>query len=71
MKKLQTNAKRAAVLAAALGTSVAANAADYTSQITAAAGEANTNQTAVITAVIALAVLSFGVGSLLSWLGRK
>lgn len=62
--------KRAGTVLALAGTSVAANAADYTTQISGAATEANANQTAVITAVIALAVLSFGVGALLAWMRK-
>jgi len=68
MSKMKTLAKKTGLALTLAGASVAANAADYTSQITAAGGEANTNQAAVITAVIALAVIGFGVGALLKWM---
>lgn len=68
LNTVKTFAKKSVVALAAAGTSVAANAADYTTQIGAAGGEANANQTAVITAVIALAVIGFGVGALLKWM---
>ena len=47
-----------------------AYAVDLTAQIGAASTEANTNQTAVITAILGLAVLSFGVGMLVRWLNK-
>lgn len=68
LNSVKTFGKKSAVALTAMGTSIAANAADYTSQIGAAGTEANANQTAVITAVIALAVIGFGVGALLKWM---
>ena len=68
MKSVKSFATKSGAFLAAAGTSIAVNAADYTSQIGAASSEANTNQGAVITAVIALAVVGFGVGALLKWM---
>jgi len=55
----------------AAGTSLvvsgAALAVDQTTVIAAAGTEASTNTAAVIAAVLALAILSFGVKSLLGW----
>ena len=68
MKTVKSFAKKTALALAAAGTSVAANAGDYTTQIAAAGTEATGNQTAVITAVIALAIIGFGVGALLKWM---
>ena len=47
--------------------SVAVYAADHTALITTAATEGNGNVTAVITAVIGIAILSFGVGAMIAW----
>lgn len=68
MKTVKSFATKSGVFLATAGTSIAANAADYTTQISAAGAEANTNQAAVITAVIALAVIGFGVAALLRWM---
>jgi len=70
MQNLKTNLKRGAVALVAAGSSVAVNAADYTTQIGAAGTEANTNQAAVMGAVIALAVIGFGVTALVSWMRK-
>ena len=68
MKKFLKHNKTRLVAAAtaALG-SVAAQAADHTGIITTAATEGNGNVTAVITAVIGIAILSFGVGAMIAW----
>ena len=54
-------------ITAALTASGATFAADYTTEIGAAATESNANLTAVILAVVAMAALGFGVGRLLGW----
>jgi len=58
---------KTALVSSALVGSFSAFAADYTTEITSASSEATGNSTAVITAVIAIAVIGFGVGSLLGW----
>ena len=70
MSKLKTNLKRGLVAVVAAGSSVAANAADYSTQISAAGTEANANQALVMGAVIALAVIGFGVTALVSWMRK-
>ncbi|WP_057832823.1 hypothetical protein [Colwellia sp. TT2012] len=68
MKKfLKHNKTRLAVAATAALGSVAAQAADHTALITTAATEGNGNVTAVISAVIGIAILSFGIGAMISW----
>jgi len=47
--------------------SAGAMAADHTALIGTAATEGNGNVTAVITAVIGIAILSFGVGAMIAW----
>jgi len=47
--------------------SVGANAADLTTEIAAAGTEGTGNVTAVIAAVIAIAILGFGVNAVLTW----
>ena len=47
-----------------------AQAADYTSQITTASTDGSANVTAVIAAVIGIAILGFGVGSMMGWFKR-
>jgi hypothetical protein len=47
--------------------SIGANAADLTTQIGTAATEGTGNVTAVIAAVIAIAILGFGVNAVLGW----
>jgi UDP-N-acetylmuramate-alanine ligase len=63
------NAKSKAALALSLvaGSSFVTQAADYTTQITAAGTDGTTNVTAVIAAVIGIAILGFGVASMLGW----
>jgi hypothetical protein len=56
----------------ALGTSAtllasSSFAADYTTLITTAGADGSTNVTAVIAAVIGIAILGFGVASMLGW----
>ncbi|MGR5144745.1 hypothetical protein ACQKPX_24145 [Photobacterium sp. DNB23_23_1] len=73
MKYLSTAKKygsRLAVVAGTAATSIAVQAGDYTSEITSASSEASANQTAVITAVVGLAVIGFGVGMFLKWLNK-
>jgi hypothetical protein len=63
------NAKSKAALALSLvaGSSFVTQAQDYTTQITAAGTDGTTNVTAVIAAVIGIAILGFGVASMLGW----
>jgi hypothetical protein len=63
-------AKVAAGLTAVAGSSLTAQAADYTTQITQASTDGTANVTATIGAVIAIAILGFGVGRMLGWFGR-
>ncbi|WEM43902.1 hypothetical protein PTW35_09040 [Photobacterium sp. DA100] len=73
MKYLSTAKKyssRLAVVAGTAATSAAVHAGDYSSQIATASSEANGNQTAVITAVVGLAVIGFGVSMFLRWLNK-
>ena len=64
-------AKKASTAIAVGGTALMASgatlAADYTTQITAAQTEGTGNVSAVIGAVIAIAILSFSVKSLIAW----
>ncbi|WP_042149676.1 MULTISPECIES: hypothetical protein [unclassified Pseudoalteromonas] len=71
MKNILKNkmAKAGLVLTSVTASSVAF-AQDYTTQITAASTEGNTNVLAVIGAVIGIAILGFGVGSMLGWFKR-
>ncbi|MFV8570046.1 hypothetical protein ACNQ6O_02440 [Marinobacter sp. SBS5] len=65
--------KRAAKIGTALaaaGTSVTAFAVDHTAEITAAQGDALTNTTAAVGAVIAVAAVVFGVGIVLRLMNR-
>lgn len=65
--------KRAAKIGTALaaaGTSVTAFAVDHSAEITAAQGDATTNTTAAVAAVIAVAAVVFGVGIVLRLLNR-
>lgn len=59
-----------AIGGSALAASFAASADDYTALITQAQTDSTGNQTAVITAVIAIAVVTFGAGALLRWLNK-
>ena len=62
---------RAGAMAFIGGCAVApAYAEDYTTLITGAQTDAEGNQKAVITAVIAVAILSFGVVAFLAWLKK-
>lgn len=58
----------------AVGTSAAfvgaANAADYTAEIATASTEGNANVSAATVAVIAIAVIGFGVGAVVAWMRR-
>lgn len=53
-----------------VGSAGFAQAADYTAQITQASTDGTTNVTAVIAAVIGVAILGFGVGKMLGWFGK-
>jgi hypothetical protein len=67
---LDINMKTSKKIALALvttGVSGASMAADLTTQITAASTEGTGNVTAVIAAVIAIAILGFGVNAVLGW----
>lgn len=67
---LKSKLAAAGVVASSVVASGSAFAADYTTQITAAGTEGNTNVLAVIGAVIGLAILGFGVGHMLGWFKR-
>jgi hypothetical protein len=56
--------------ATALLINFTAVAADYTTEISAASTEGTTNVTAVIVGVIGIAILGFGVSSMISWFKR-
>ena len=56
-----------AVIGSTVLASVGANAADLTTQIGTASTEGTGNVTAVIAAVIGIAILGFGVNAVLSW----
>ncbi|GAA4892601.1 hypothetical protein [Ferrimonas pelagia] len=62
--------KKLATGAVALGSTSVVMAADYTTAISDAATEASGNQSAVVAGVIGVAVISFGVGALIRFLGR-
>ena len=70
MQNVKSNLKRGLVAVTAFGTSIAANAGDYTTEIGSASTEATANQTAVILAVVGIAVLGFGVSALLSFMKK-
>jgi hypothetical protein len=65
-----TKVKMTAGATAVFGSSFVAQAEDYTAQITTASTDGNANMLAVIGAVIALAIIGFGVGRMLGWFGR-
>ena len=65
-----SKAKMGAGVALIGGSSFVAQAEDYTAQIATAATDGNANMLAVIGAVIALAIIGFGVGRMLGWFGR-
>lgn len=67
---MSRKARIGAAVTAALGSSTAVQAADYTTQIAAAVTDGETNVTAVIAGVIGVAILGFGVGKMLGWFGR-
>lgn len=65
--------KRAAqvgTMVAAFGTAAVVHAADYTSEITAAQGDATTNTSAAAAAVIGIAALVMGLGIVVSLIRR-
>lgn len=67
----KNKSKAIALGATALLASTATIAADYSTQITAAETDGTSNVTLVIGACIAIAVLGFGVRSMLSWFGSS
>lgn len=67
---LKNKMAKAGLVLTSVAASGSAFAADYTTQITAAGTEGNTNVLAVIGAVIGIAILGFGVGSMLGWFKR-
>ena len=68
---MQSKAVRTVATGSALVVaSVPSFADDLTTQISEVSATANTNQSAVIGAVITLAALSFGVGYILRWLSK-
>jgi hypothetical protein len=69
-KIMSWKGKTVAAVAALAGSSAAVQAEDYTAQIATAATDGNANMLAVIGAVIALAIIGFGVGRMLGWFGR-
>lgn len=60
--------KSTAVVATGVTASVSSHAADLTTTITDISATAETNQAAIVAAVISLAAISFGVGFILKWL---
>ncbi len=73
MKTLNTVKTKIVTLGSVIGATLVTstvNAADYTSQITAAQGDATTNVTAVIAAVISVAAAGFCAGIFISWLKK-
>lgn len=66
-KNVKSKTAAALVLLAASGASFAE---DYTTQITAAQTDGSTNVIAVIGAVIGIAILGFGVSSMIAWFKR-
>jgi len=52
---------------AAMSSSVAVQAADYTADIGTAATDGSGNVTATIAAVITIAILGFGVNAMITW----
>ena len=64
---LKTRKSLISVATASLFVSVSSFAADHTAEITAAATEGSANVTAVIGAIIGIAILGFGINALLSW----
>ena len=69
-KLMSLKGKTVAVFAGVLGSSAAAQAADYTAQIGTASTDGTANVTAVIAAVIAIAILGFGVSAMMGWFKR-
>ncbi|NQZ24505.1 MAG: hypothetical protein HRT53_20970 [Colwellia sp.] len=71
MKYLKSvKAKAVAGVALIGGSAGFAQAADYTTQISSAATDGTTNVTAVIAAVIGIAILGFSVGRMLGWFSK-
>ena len=70
-KQAKKYAGKGVAVAVASVSSVAVQAADFTTEIGAASTEASGNQTAVITAVIGIAVIGFGVGAVVSWMKSR
>lgn len=73
MKKFIKSVKARCTAGVALvgGSSFVAQAEDYTTQIGLAATDGNTNVIAVIAAVIGIAILGFGVASMLGWFKKS
>ena len=67
---MSRKARLGAAVTAVVGSSTAAQAADYTTQIATATTDGTGNVTAVIAGVIGIAILGFGVGKMLGWFGR-
>jgi len=67
---LKNKMAKAGLVLTSVAASGSAFAADYTGQITTAQTEGSGNVTAVIAAVIGIAILGFGVGSMLGWFKR-
>jgi hypothetical protein len=61
------NAKSVTALSVALLTTTSTIAADYTTQIATANTDGSANVTAVIAAVIGIAILGFGVKAMMNW----
>jgi len=64
------NAKSATALSVALLTTTSTIAADYTTQIASANTDGSANVTAVIAAVIGIAILGFGVKTMMNWFNK-
>jgi hypothetical protein len=69
-KIMSWKGKTVAAVALVAGSSAAVQAADYTTQIATASTDGTGNVTAVIAAVIGIAILGFGVGSMMGWFKR-
>ena len=67
---LKNKMAKAGLVLTSVAMSASAFAADYTTEITAAQTDGQTNVAAVIGAVILIAITGFGVGSMLGWFKR-
>jgi hypothetical protein len=70
MNEAKSLLKKLGVVGVAIGAPASAFAADYSTVITAAQTDATANQSLVMGAVIAVAVISFGAAAFLMWLRK-